>query len=347
MPNSAFSRRTALRGLLALPAAALLPMAASATATAAPTGSGSGALATGSRTGSGSTADDLASHVAPDWMRALPDAASLAALSIPGTHDTMAYDATIVSLTQTSDLPTQLEAGIRAIDIRTRHFRDSFSIHHGPEYLHANFTDVVRQATDFLRASPSETILMRMQSEFTEAENTRTYEDTLNWYIHENPDTKDLLAAHLWTPPPSYDGHIPTLGETRGRLVILQEFSSSSPFGPRWQGAHMDMQDAYELSGLDQIPSKWAKVEAHFEAAVIGPASTMFVNHISATFSSDYIPIAKDTLPVTVAKGAPGVVGMLARTEDYLGLNGIGRTGVVMADFPTARLVRSILARNG
>lgn len=344
MSNSSFSRRTALRGLLALPAVALL---APSIASAAPTGSGSGGLATGSGTGSGSTtADDLSSHLAPDWMKAMPDTASLATLSIPGTHDTMAYDATIISLTQTSDLPTQLRAGIRTIDIRTRHFRDSFSIHHGPEYLHANFTDVVRQASDFLSANPSEAVLMRMQSEFTEEENTRTYEDTLNWYIHENPDTKGLLAAHLWTPPPGYDGHIPTLGETRGRLVILQEFTSSSPFGPRWQGPEMDMQDDFELSGLDQIPSKWAKVEAQFEAAATGPAQIMFVNHLSATFSSDYLPIATGTVPLTVAKGAPGVVGMLARTEDYLGLNGAGHTGVVMADFPTARLVRSILARN-
>lgn len=337
-----FNRRAALHALLTLPAVALFPLSSAGHAAAAPLGTGSGALSTGS----GSAAADLGSRPALDWMRALPDEASLAALSIPGTHDTMAYDSSLVTLTQESNLPTQLAAGVRTIDIRTRHFRDSFAIHHDLEYLHANFADVVRQSTDFLRSNPTEALLMRLKSEYTAEENTRSYEDTLNWYIHENPETKNLLAAHLWTPPAGYDGQIPTLGESRGKIVILQEFSSAEPFGPRWGGTRVDLQDDYQLSGLDEIPVKWGKVQAHFAAARAGAAKTLFVNHLSATFSSDLLSIARGTLPVTVAKGAPGVIGMVDRTQNYLRANSTGRTGVVMADFPTTALIEAILACN-
>lgn len=70
------------------------------------------------------------------WMSALPDTTNLAALSIPGTHDTMSYNGDItwtltkpLAQTQTMSLYQQLEAGIRYIDIRAK---DNLNIYHGP-----------------------------------------------------------------------------------------------------------------------------------------------------------------------------------------------------------------------
>ncbi|MCL2534541.1 MAG: phosphatidylinositol-specific phospholipase C [Nocardiaceae bacterium] len=332
------ARRTVLRALAASP---LLLLGTAPLAKAQSTsGLGSVDLAAGSF-GRG----DLDTASATDWMRRLPDATSLAALSLPGTHDTMAHNSSIPTLTQEFDLATQLRAGVRVLDIRTRHFRDVFPIHHGLEYLHANFTDVVRIVTAFLRTNPSETVLMRLKKEHTEEENTRSYEATLNWYIHDNPDTRDLLSEHLWAPPAGYDGRIPGLGETRGKLVVLQDFTATAAYGPRWGGVDMDVQDYFELSGLAAIATKWDKAHTQFERAAVGDPRTLFVNHLSATGESPAV-MATGTVPITVAKGAPGVVGMLARAEDYLRITGTGRTGVVMADFPTAALVQAIVARN-
>ena len=80
----------------------------------------------------------------PDWMKWLPDEISLAALSIPGTHDTMAdcsndcrdnetgiVITTPVTQTQGLSLSEQLLAGIRALDIRVNRRGDKFRIHHG------------------------------------------------------------------------------------------------------------------------------------------------------------------------------------------------------------------------
>ncbi|TQF66268.1 phosphatidylinositol-specific phospholipase C [Rhodococcus spelaei] len=304
------------------------------------------AASAGSTGSAGSSAGDrLAGAHDPDWMRRLPDDASLASLSVPGTHDTMTAGASIVSQTQDASLPSQLDAGVRALDIRTRHFRDAFSIHHGPEYLHANFTDVVREVADFLRVNPTETVLMRLKSEDTEAENTRSYQDTLNWYLHDNPDTRDLLREHLWTPPAGYDGSIPTLGQTRGRIVILQDFSATTAYGPKWGGNRMDIQDDYVLSGLADVPRKWDEARAQFERAGVGSPSTLYVNHLSATGVPDPGAIVSGALPVTIADGALGVTGMNARAVDYLA-GADGRTGVVMTDFPTAALVAEIIAHN-
>ncbi|TDQ55092.1 phosphatidylinositol-specific phospholipase C [Actinorugispora endophytica] len=323
--SPARSGRGAARVALLLVTAALLFLVPLSYAVAAPA-----AASTGHSSG-------LERTSAPDWMGRLPDSANLAGLSIPGTHDSMAFDSSIISLTQDSDLPEQLRAGVRALDIRTRHYRDSFPIHHGSEYLHADFADVVRDTTDFLRDNPTETVLMRIRSEHTEAENTRSFEATLNWYVEDNPDTRDRLRDHLWRPPAGYDGRVPDLGETRGRIVILQDFDSSVPYGPRWGGDRTDIQDEYHLPTLFHVPQKWDLVRSHFERTDQGAPDVLHVNHLSASGGA---------LPVSVAKGALGVTGMNERALDHLEAGNVRRTGTVMADFPGPALVEAVIARN-
>ena len=337
------SRRAALRGFAFLPAIGLVLKPGSAGAQSL-SGSGDslspGALSAGSTAGG-----DLADSVAPDWMSRLADSTTLSTLSIPGTHDSMACGASIFAATQDSDLPTQLAAGIRAIDIRCRHFRDAFAIHHDVEYLHANFADVVRHVSAFLRDNPGETILMRVKEEFTAAENTRSFESTLNWYIRENPETRDLLAEHLEAAPGGHVENLPILGAARGKIIVLQDFSAATAFGPRWGDPRVAMQDDFELENLAGIAVKWEKVRTYFERSRVESADTFFVNHLSATGSGP-AAWAQGTVPVTVARGAPGVDGILQRTQKYLGESRTGRTGTVMADFPTAAVVRAIIARN-
>jgi hypothetical protein len=98
------------------------------------------------------------------WMAGVPDSTNLAWMSVPGTHDSLALcgaynngscEAISTGITQTQEnhgfsaqtLTTQLNAGIRSIDIRVRVNQDSaglnFTIHHGVYYQQANFTDVL------------------------------------------------------------------------------------------------------------------------------------------------------------------------------------------------------------
>ncbi|SEM33010.1 phosphatidylinositol-specific phospholipase C [Rhodococcus maanshanensis] len=333
--NFSVHRRGFARALVGLALATVVLPAPLASAT---TGSDAGSTS-GSLESSG-----LADAVHPDWMAGLPDGAGLAELSLPGTHDTMASGASVFALTQDADLTTQLRAGVRAVDIRTRHFRDTFPIHHGIEYLNADFTDVVVALTDFLRANPSEAIVMRLKEEYTPAENTRSYEETLNWYIDQNPETSSRLREHLWRPPAGYDGGLPRLGEARGKLVVLRNFDAVAWPGPRFGDASMAIQDTYELTGLADIGRKWDLIRAQFERSRTGSSDILFVNHLSAT--GNPAAMVTGTVPVTVARGAPGVVGILPRTQEYLEAGGRGRLGAVMADFPTAELVTEIIAHN-
>ncbi|MDA2805654.1 phosphatidylinositol-specific phospholipase C [Nocardiopsis suaedae] len=300
------------------------PAAASADASSAP-GGGTAAAAASS-----------------EWMAALPDDASLASLSVPGTHDTGAWTGSAWSRTQDMDLSTQLESGVRALDVRTRHFRDAFPIHHGAEYLHLNFTDVVTDTAAFLREHPTETVFMRLKKEHTEEENTRTYEETLDHYIGSDPDTAPLLAEHLWRP--SGGERVPALGEVRGKIVILQDFDASKEYGIRWGGPNTDIQDDYRVPTLFDIPEKWGKARGHFEKTAAGPSGTLFINHLSGSGA----PWAN---PREVATGGLGFDGVNDYARPYLQDSAaegtLPRTGVVMMDFPGQALIDAVVAHNG
>ena len=85
----------------------------------------------------------------PNWMSSLPDSRPLSQLSIPGTHDTMARYGGDIAQTQSMTLSMQLQAGVRALDIRCRHINNAFAIHHGLIYQNANFDDVLSVVRDF------------------------------------------------------------------------------------------------------------------------------------------------------------------------------------------------------
>ncbi len=273
-----------------------------------------------------------------EWMSAIPDHTNLAELSIPGTHDTGAWRGTVWSRTQDLNLSEQLDSGVRFLDVRTRHHRDAFPIHHGAEYLHLNFTDVVTGIGAFLDENPTETVLMRMKKEHTEEENTRTYEETLDHYVEENPDTRDVLSERLWAPEQG-EHRVPDLGEVRGRIVIVQDFSASRDYGVHWNGPALDIQDDYRVPTLFDIPAKWESARAHFAATAEGPDTTLYVNHLSGSGA----PLAN---PREVAWGALGIRGVNPRAVDHLNASGADRTGVVVMDFPSQELTDLVIAHN-
>lgn len=273
-----------------------------------------------------------------EWMSAIPDDTNLAALSIPGTHDTGAWRGTVWSRTQDLPLSEQLDSGVRFLDVRTRHYQDAFPIHHGAEYLDLNFTDVVTDIGAFLAENPAETVLMRMKKEHTEEENTRSYEETLDHYIEEDPDTRDLLSEHLWMPGQDAD-RVPDLGEVRGRIVIVQDFSASRDYGVRWNGPALDIQDDYRVPTVFDIPAKWESARAHFDDTAAGPNDVLYVNHLSGSGA----PLAN---PREVAWGALGIRGVNDRAVDHLRPAEASRTGVVVMDFPSQELTDLVLAHN-
>lgn len=148
----------------------------------------------------------------PSWMATIPDVYSLSDVTMPGTHNTMAlYGGTLAECNSWS-LALQLRAGIRFLDIRVRHVNGNLTIHHGISYQYADFGDVLMDVVDFLMEYPSETVLMRLKEELSETQNIY---DSVVRYINEHAHW-DLL----WN-----SREMPTMGEARGKLIILQDFT--------------------------------------------------------------------------------------------------------------------------
>jgi len=164
------------------------------------------------------------------WMAKIPDYKRLSELSIPETHDTMAKTGTgtiygAFCETQALVLQTQLESGIRSIDIRLQRDGEALKCYHGSCDMGYVFENVLDGVVTFLEAHPSETILMRIA------------ENNCNWFvpfqfdcdIQESPlfieMIEDALRPYqewIWTPT----NVNPTLGEVRGKIVILEHFSN-------------------------------------------------------------------------------------------------------------------------
>lgn len=279
-------------------------------------------------------------------MAGLPDSAPLSALSIPGTHDSLAVDAPPGLRTQDHGLAVQLRAGIRALDVRTRHLRDRFPIHHGPAYLGADFADVLAVCDGFLTAHPGETVLMRIAPEYTPAGNTGDYATTMDWYLHRPGPAAAVSARRLWRPPPGEPVRAPVLGAARGKIVLLQDFPYPAPLGIAWGGTATAIQDDFRPAGRCPRATKLAAVRALLAAARTGPETTLFINHLSMTAPRARLRPWHRPTPRDLALGAASAPGLVQATTALLRTGPPGRTGVMMADFPTAELVAAILARN-
>ena len=252
--------------------------------------------------------DQGISHTNTDWMDALPDEMTISSLSLPGTHDTMAYqlseDCTLLGYktnemqTQSMGLNTQLHAGIRVLDIRAKYdydadeddeHEDRFKLHHGSCFLNTYFgTDVMIVVNRFLFEHPTETILMRVKQEKSEREDFRErFEEYMAVY-----------GLKVWQGTSSN----PTLGEVRGKIVILDDFTAADedPYGLRWSS--LNIQDEFSLSGIWDLYDKWSAVKTQLQDASAGNKQETYVNFLSGTsgFALDALSHAH---PYRIASG--------------------------------------------
>lgn len=208
------------------------------------------------------------------WMSHLKDGTCLTTLSIPGTHDTMAFQkiktfADQFANTQSGNLRQQLDAGVRFIDIRARHYRNAFEMHHGAVYLGHNFTSVVQMLEGFLSGpGKDEVVVMRLKDEgYKPKHNKRTFAETLENYVFEHPDTSEILQRILHMPLRNQVSYkFPRVGpETRGKVVMIQDYntkSASNTFGANFKDSEkIKLQDYYNVTTTtDIVQKKWNKI---------------------------------------------------------------------------------------
>ena len=215
------------------------------------------------------------------WMSTLLDTLPLSALSIPGTHNSHTHYRALPSVKcQVVDVKTQLDNGIRFLDIRIQpsHATDTSKkdlhlVHGafpvsltGPKY----FAPILKTCYDFLETNPNETILISLKREGV---GSATDEHVAR-----------ILAEHYITPNSSKwhtSPTIPYLGAVRGKLVLVRRYNTSSPSGldaTAWPdnathalfpspSSTFCLQDFYEVLDPSIIPTKLQHCNEHLVRA--------------------------------------------------------------------------------
>ncbi|MEU3184679.1 phosphatidylinositol-specific phospholipase C [Streptomyces sp. NPDC006923] len=255
-----------------------------------------------------------------DWLAGFADSTPLRQLTIPGTHNSGARVGGLWVACQDTSVADQLNSGIRFLDVRCRAFDNAFSIHHAAYYQNLNFDDVLGACRDFLRAHPSETVLMRVKQEYS-TESDAEFRRIFDTY----------LDGRGWRSLFRLDPTLPTLGEARGRIVLLAD-NAGLPGVRYGDSALFDIQDDYEAEPF----AKYPQIEAQFRQAAQQPGK-MYINYVS---TAALLPPRwnSDRLNPQVHTFLDG-----AEASGWRGL------GIVPLDFPATRagLVESLIRHNG
>lgn len=202
----------------------------------------------------------------PCWMSHVDDDKYLDELSIPGTHDSGSCSVdndtepqTSLAKCQQDYIPTQLLEGIRYFDIRLGKGENP-GIDHGDCYLlkkDGNFmhlSDVIGYFNTFLSENPKEALIMlvsRGNDEATDESVTTAFANVMD----KNPNL-------FYT-----SSRIPTLGEVRGKIVLLRRFRlvGSSVSGHTW-GLDLTEWDNNIAAHTDSASMCLVRDERGFEA---------------------------------------------------------------------------------
>ncbi|KAF7967438.1 hypothetical protein HWV62_34343 [Athelia sp. TMB] len=272
------------------------------------------------------------------YLADMPDGALLSSLLLPGTHETMAFHGWPISQCQSAQQPDpllhQLQSGIRLLDLRLSIVDDRLMCFHGPVPQRTPFTSILATLYAFLSPSgpgAKETIVVSIKQEDTAS--------PLFTKLVQGEIAASEGGDNLWY---TESNRIPTLGEVRGRCVLLSRFGD--PNGPnlgihpdRWPDSQRNgfecrcgqttvrVQDWYAIPSFLSIPEKLDVAmsfllppgSSHGLYTSSAPIPAPGSSSLAITFfSAASIPLA---LPPTIARGfgwpqwGLGVVGVNER----------------------------------
>ncbi|KAJ6779680.1 hypothetical protein PWT90_02728 [Aphanocladium album] len=218
------------------------------------------------------------------WMGTLRDEWPLPSLSVPGTHNSpTCYTALPSVRCQAVGVPEQLRNGVRFMDIRVSASKDDdrLALVHSvfPISLTGTkwFADMLEDVYKFLDEQPSETVIISLKREGTGKGSDGDLGRYLkNAYVGPREDK--------WYTEP----RVPTLGEVRGKIVLMRRFGLDDDLRGEWdgQGWGLDasawpdncedgeagscpirVQDFYEITESDNIDKKVSFSHGHLERA--------------------------------------------------------------------------------
>lgn len=126
----------------------------------------SGCAGNGNRRATETGMQDSCVTLQTEWMKELHDTLPICKISIPGTHDSGTTKGGPMLKTQSSDISSQLQQGIRAFDIRLQKKDDKLGIYHSHAFQDIYWEDDVLPAfLHFLQEHPTETLIVSLKKE--------------------------------------------------------------------------------------------------------------------------------------------------------------------------------------
>lgn len=345
--------------------------------------------------GGGYQHTDFACADNPDWMADLPDYLRISEISMVGTHQTysrtasnpLGCDAGLNRWSHCQEMPAseQLQSGVRMFDIRLDVIYSFLNgdplllkIGHNSCQYPPSLGDVLDNCTEFLDNHDQETILMRVKINNGDPQDfLMLFGSSMQWEFEDST----YWERWFWHPEESDDPTNPTLGEVRGKIVILADYpllgegpTETTLYGLQYGDPTMKIQDWHEMGAKDwSMLWKWQLIQSYLDSARVGDPDAIYINYLSGS--------SRDTPPYFVASGhlhsytssghwfAPRQSyrphylcvpksflwwhwceyhydGMNELTYKELGNNQTQRVGIIMADFPGPGLIERVIAIN-
>ena len=216
------------------------------------------------------------------WMKGLDDNTSLRNINMPGSHDTMALYSIgdLAGQCQSLSLEDQLYLGVRFLDIRLKEDKNQLKAVHGFIDQRASFEYITNTVEKFVKDNPSEMIIMSIKEEADSSNSDISFDESLKGYL-----TKDIYYLNNELPN--------TLGEVRGKVILLSRYDKSSIGIPAYVGWEdscsftlpndIYVQDTYKITSKEQ---KQDEVVKCFNE----PGHKLKINFLSAYRTNGFPP---------------------------------------------------------
>ncbi|KKF92639.1 hypothetical protein CFO_g5008 [Ceratocystis platani] len=197
--------------------------------------------------------------------------------------------------------------------------------------------DVLYTMFNFLDDHPREVLILRIQKGGILGD-SKKFLDFVERHFDPDSEMGDRVAKRIYFRN-SGDISIPTIGEARGKVLILQDFKSSQPalYGIPWNSDTVSSYSHSLALGSLFLGLKWDGIESHFSQSRSEDFDKLRITHTTAGAGVKPIDIA--------AKNHPGF-GMNRRLGRYLLFNLGDCFGIIAMDFPGYSLVKEIIMRN-
>ncbi|XP_052000700.1 1-phosphatidylinositol phosphodiesterase-like [Xyrauchen texanus] len=252
------------------------------------------------------------------WMQSLDDGKSISTITIPGTHESMAFHGLAGAKSQALSLEEQLKAGIRYVEFTVSGKR--MDIKNGKTTL----DDALRKIKSFLTQFKSETVLVRVGSN----DKKINVQDLV-----ENLVEKD---TNVWVQK-----SIPKIGDVRGKIVFVQKdsFKMGIPL------MEITTKGDHKVSNSKE---KRVKIRDHLseafkECAKEGGESSVVLTYSSDTYLKKHILNFISTSKKMAKDVNPWLYGYLKKASEE---NPKPCYGIIAMDYPGFDLIQMVINFN-